>query len=115
MSRVSRADRIRYKLRCVSDKSRIRLSVFRSLRHTSVQAVNDLEGKTIASVSTSSKLFPKDLNSKSVEGAAWVGKEIAEALKKASVSAVYLDRGPYIYHGRIKAVAEAARQNGLDF
>lgn len=86
-----------------------RLSVFRSNRYTAVQIINDATGKTIASASS------REAKAKSAktDGAAYVGKTIAERAKAAGVSAVVFDRGSYRYHGRIKALVEAARKEGL--
>jgi large subunit ribosomal protein L18 len=94
-----------------------RLSVFRSARHIYVQAVDDLAGRTLATASTGDKEIKPSL--KAYPGnrasAAVVGKAIAERLLKLGVSQVVFDRGGYRYHGRVKAVADAAREAGLKF
>ncbi|MBI2439107.1 MAG: 50S ribosomal protein L18 [Candidatus Moranbacteria bacterium] len=89
-----------------------RLSVFRSLRNISVQAIDDETGKTVAQAS----LRDAGKNStNSVEGAAAVGKIIAERLVELGVEKAVFDRSGYKYHGKVKALAEAARANGLTF
>jgi len=95
---------------------RMRLSVFRSGKHIYVQIIDDRKGVTLAAAST----LDKDLRSKSPTGAnlaaaAAVGKLIAERALSAGVKDVAFDRGGYRYHGRIKALAEAAREGGLSF
>jgi len=90
-----------------------RLSVFRSAKFIHAQIIDDLAGKTLASASDV-KLAPSKEGGK-VARAAEVGKMIAEAAKKEKITKVIFDRGPYMYHGRVKALAEAARANGLEF
>ena len=96
---------------------RPRLAVFRSLKHIYCQVVNDEEGVTLASSSTPElkkrgEACPKPGNK---DAAARIGKDIAERAKAAGVTKVVFDRGPYKYHGRIKALADAAREGGLKF
>lgn len=88
-----------------------RLAVFVSLSHVQAQLINDQEGKTLAHASD------LKVNEKltKTEKAAKVGAEIAELAKKAGIKKVVFDRGSKIYHGRVKAVAEAAREKGLEF
>ena len=91
-----------------------RLSVHRSGRHIYVQVIDDAEGKTLAAAST----LDKDLKGKTgatKDSAAAVGKTIAERAKKAGVSTVVFDRGGFLFHGRVKALADAAREGGLEF
>jgi large subunit ribosomal protein L18 len=91
-----------------------RLSVHRSGRHIYAQVIDDKAGKTLAAAST----LDKDLKGKAgatKDGAAQVGKAIAERAKQAGVSAVVFDRGGFIFHGRVKALADAAREGGLEF
>jgi large subunit ribosomal protein L18 len=91
-----------------------RLSVHRSGRHIYAQVIDDAAGVTIASAST----VDKDLKGKTgatKEGAAAVGKTLAERARKAGVSAVVFDRGGFRFHGRVKALADAAREGGLEF
>ena len=109
-----RRNRVRSKLRRVAKSSRPRLSVFRSGRHIYAQVIDDVEGKTLASASSADKNF-KDGKGWNIEGASSVGKLIAERAKAAGVSEVVFDRGGYLFHGRVKALAEAAREGGLNF
>ena len=88
-----------------------RLCVFRSNQAIYAQLIDDVKGVTIAS-SSSLELKLKNTN---LEAAAAVGKDIAEKAKKAKIKTVVFDRGGYLYHGRVKALADAARENGLEF
>ena len=88
-----------------------RLCVFRSNQAIYAQLIDDVKGVTIAS-SSSLELKLKNNN---LEAAAAVGKDIAEKAKKAKIKSVVFDRGGYLYHGRVKALADAARENGLEF
>ena len=91
-----------------------RLSVHRSGRHIYAQVIDDAAGKTLAAAST----LDKDLKGKTAatkEGAAAVGKALADRAKKAGVSQVVFDRGGFLFHGRVKALADAAREGGLEF
>ena len=93
---------------------RPRLSVHRSGRHIYAQVIDDAAGKTLAAAST----LDKDLKGKTGatrDGAAQVGKTLAERAKKAGVSQVVFDRGGFLFHGRVKALADAARDGGLEF
>ena len=93
---------------------RPRLSVFRSGKHIYAQVIDDAAGKTLAAAST----LDKELKGKTAatrEGAAAVGKALAERAKKAGVSRVVFDRGGFLFHGRVKALADAAREGGLEF
>lgn len=95
---------------------RVRLSVFRSSQHIYVQVIDDQQGKTLAAASTTEKDVMASLkNGANVEAAAAVGKLVAERALKAGVKEVCFDRGGYVYHGRVKALAEAAREAGLSF
>lgn len=90
-----------------------RLNVFRSNKNMTVQIIDDVVGVTLASASTTeSELKIKENN---IEAATKLGKVIAERAKKANIEKVVFDRGGYLYHGRVKALAEAARENGLKF
>lgn len=91
-----------------------RLNVFKSNANISVQIIDDEKGVTLVSASS----LDKSLNIKNgsnIEAAKLVGKSIAEKAKKAKIKKVVFDRGGYLYHGRVKALAEAARENGLEF
>lgn len=93
---------------------RPRLSVHRSNKNISVQLIDDANGVTLASAST----LEKDLGlvgKNNVEAAAKVGAAIAERARKAGIADVYFDRGGYLFHGRVKALADAAREGGLNF
>ncbi|WP_173931477.1 50S ribosomal protein L18 [Chelativorans sp. Marseille-P2723] len=118
VSKVSvtrRAGRVRRKLKQVSSE-RPRLSVFRSSKNIYAQIIDDVKGHTLAAASTLEKDLKGKLKSGSDAAAATeVGKLIAERAKKAGVGKVVFDRGPYLYHGRVKALADAAREGGLEF
>ncbi|MBX3447473.1 MAG: 50S ribosomal protein L18 [Parvibaculum sp.] len=108
-----RAMRNRSKLARVST-NRPRLSVFRSSKHIYAQVIDDARGVTVAAASS----LDEGLKSKSganVDAASAVGKLVAERAKQAGVTDVVFDRGEYIYHGRVKALAEGAREGGLNF
>lgn len=112
-SRLKRARRARSKIK---DLRVQRLSVFRTPRHIYAQVIDDVEGRVLASASTvDPKLRNNIKNGGNVAAASEVGKLIAETAKAAGVSRVAFDRSGYKYHGRIKALAEAARENGLEF
>ncbi len=89
-----------------------RLNVFRSNTNIFVQLIDDVKGVTLAS---SSSVELKLKNGGNVEGARLVGKDIAEKAKKLKIKNVVFDRGGYLYHGRVEALANAARENGLEF
>ena len=89
-----------------------RLNVFRSNTQIFAQIIDDVKGVTLAS---SSSVELKIKNGGNAEGAALVGKDIAEKALKLKIKNVVFDRGGYLYHGRVKALAEAARENGLEF
>lgn len=101
--------RIRGKISGTSQKPR--MSVYRSNKQIYVQLIDDVEGKTIASVS--SKLKEASTDSNKIDQAKAVGKLIAQKSKEAGVAEVVFDRNGYLYHGRIKALADAAREEGL--
>ena len=93
---------------------RVRLSVFRSGKHIYAQVIDDSQGMTLAHASTAEKDF-KAKSGATVDAAKQVGRLIAERAKKAKVNEVVFDRGGYLYHGRVKALAEGAREGGLSF
>lgn len=110
-----RKQRARFKLRQRA-AGRPRLCVFRSSRHIYVQLVDDVRGHTLAAASTLDKEIRGDLKTGAdVEAAAKVGELIARRAKDAGVETVVFDRGGYKYHGRVKALADAAREAGLAF
>jgi large subunit ribosomal protein L18 len=95
---------------------RPRLSVFRSSKQIYAQVIDDEHGRTIAAASSLEKPLRESMKTgANVEAARRVGKELAERAKKAGVDKVVFDRGAYIYHGRVKALADGAREGGLDF
>ncbi|HTS04830.1 MAG TPA: 50S ribosomal protein L18 [Candidatus Eisenbacteria bacterium] len=105
--------RIRKKLQGTSDRPR--LNVYRSLNHIYVQVIDDLNGKTLVSASTAEGKKEARNKGGNVASAKAVGKTIAERAKEKGVTKVVFDRGGYIYHGRVKALADAAREAGLKF
>jgi large subunit ribosomal protein L18 len=110
-ARERRHKRVRGKI--VGSAERPRLVVFRSNRGIEAQLVDDLEGKTLAAASWLN--LKKSFKGSKSEQAAEVGKLLAANAKKANVEAVVFDRGGYLYHGRVKALADAAREGGLKF
>lgn len=93
---------------------RPRLNVFRSSKHIYAQLINDQKGETLASASTLDKEIDVDYGG-NVEAARKVGELIAKRAKEAGIEKVVFDRGGYLYHGRVKALADAAREGGLEF
>ena len=110
--RQVRHERIRKDLKGTADRPR--LNVFRSNANISAQIIDDEKGVTLVSASTLEKEL-KVTNGGNVEAAKVIGAEIAKRAKKAKITKVVFDRGGYLYHGRVKALAEAARENGLEF
>ena len=111
-ARKARHARIRNKVSGTSELPR--LCVFRSLKNISVQIIDDEKGVTLVSASS----LDKDLNIKNggnTEASKLVGALVAKKAKKAKIKKVVFDRGGYLYHGRVKALADAARENGLEF
>ena len=111
--RLRRHRRVRKKIRGTAERPR--LAVFRSNRHITAQIVDDVAGRTLAYASS----YEPEMRSRGATGnreaAAAVGKLIAERAKAAGIGAVVFDRGGYLYHGRIAALADAAREAGLEF
>jgi large subunit ribosomal protein L18 len=110
---LKRRLRVRNRLRKMAD-GRLRLSVHRSNKNISAQVIDDARGVTLAAASTLEKglgFYGKN----NVEASAAVGRAIAERALKAGVEEVYFDRGGYLYHGKVKALADAARAGGLKF
>ena len=101
----------RVRVKVAGDAQRPRLSVYRSLHHVYAQLIDDSSGRTLASASTVTLKSGK----KDSEAAAAVGRSIAERAKEAGVTTAVFDRGGFLYHGRIKALADAAREAGLEF
>jgi large subunit ribosomal protein L18 len=116
-----RRDRIKYRIRkrVQGSEARPRLTVFRSVSHIYVQVVDDMTGRTIASASSVEPAVKggatKAVRGGNVAGAKAIGKTIAERLLEKGVKRVVFDRNGFLYHGRVKAVADAAREAGLEF
>jgi len=110
VSRKERHERVRSKI--VGTREVPRLCVFRSNTNIYAQIINDLEGVTLVSAST---LENKGNNGSNIEAAKLVGASIAKKAKDAGITKVVFDRGGYLYHGRVKALADAARDGGLEF
>ncbi len=120
-TKEDRRDRIKYRIRkrVQGTSERPRLTVFRSVAHIYVQVVDDMQGTTIAAASTVEPAvkgaLAKEAKGGNVAGAKAIGKAIAERLLEKGVKQVVFDRNGFLYHGRIKAVADAAREAGLEF
>jgi large subunit ribosomal protein L18 len=120
-TKEDRRDRIKRRIRkrVTGDERRPRLTVFRSLSHIYVQVVDDMSGRTIAAASTTEPTLKAALSGKArggnIAGAKHVGKTIAERLAEKGIKQVVFDRNGFLYHGRIRAVAEGAREGGLEF
>jgi large subunit ribosomal protein L18 len=112
---VRRKGRVRGALRRAAGE-RKRLSVFRSSKHIYAQVIDDEAGKTLVSASSMEKTMRDGMKTgASVEAAKAVGKLLAERAQEKGVKDVIFDRGSYLYHGRVRALAEAAREGGLNF
>ncbi|NJP40835.1 50S ribosomal protein L18 [Oscillospiraceae bacterium HV4-5-C5C] len=112
--RLRKHARVRYKISGTADRPR--LCVFRSLKHIYVQVIDDKAGVTLVSSSSLDKTVKAELgNGGNITAAKAVGKQAAERCLEKGISEVVFDRGGYIYHGRVQAVAEAAREAGLKF
>jgi large subunit ribosomal protein L18 len=113
-ARVRRHLRVRKKI--TGTAARPRLNVFRSSKHIYAQLIDDVAGVTLAAASTLDKELSGEIkNGGSVESARKVGELVAKRAKEKGVSEIVFDRGGYLYHGRIQALAEAAREAGLEF
>lgn len=112
-ARKKRVQRIRVKITGTSERPR--LSVFRSNRHIYAQIIDDTQQKTLVAMSTDQKDFTSDEPSNKSDQAKKVGLLIAEKAKSAGIEKVVFDRGGYLYHGRIKALSDGAREGGLQF
>ncbi len=110
-----RRNRVRRSIKKVSS-GRPRLSVFRSSKHIYAQVINDVNGSTVAAASTIEKDLRSSLKTGANKDAAIaVGKLVAERAKSAGIKKVVFDRGGYLFHGRVKCLADAAREGGLEF
>jgi large subunit ribosomal protein L18 len=113
-TRERRRRRIRMKLSGTSERPR--LNVFRSLDHIYAQVIDDVQGRTLASASSLDKDLRSEMSDKTKkEQAELVGKTVAERAKEVGIETVVFDRGGFLYHGRIKALADGAREGGLKF
>jgi large subunit ribosomal protein L18 len=103
----------RIRRRVAGTQERPRLAIFRSLNHIYAQLIDDSQGLTIAAAASTEK----DLRGKggNIDGAKLIGQKVAERAKEKGITKVVFDRGGYLYHGRVKALADAARQAGLEF
>jgi large subunit ribosomal protein L18 len=112
--RHTRQARVRRKVR--GDAQRPRLSVYRSLHHIYAQVISDETGHTLIAASTVSSMPGNEIKSKSsVAAAKMVGKAVADRCREAGITEVVFDRNGFLYHGRVKALADAAREAGLKF
>ena len=120
-TKEDRRDRIKFRIRkrMAGTAEKPRLSVFRSVSHIYVQVIDDRTGQTVASASTIDAVvkgqMPKGVAGGNLKGAELVGTAIAERLKEKGITKVVFDRNGFLYHGRVRAVAEAARSAGLEF
>ena len=113
-SHARRSERNRLRLRKVAGE-RLRLSVFRSNKHIAAQLIDDSKGVTLAAASSLEKVEGAAATGGNIDAAKTVGQRIAERAKAAGVVDVVFDRGGYLFHGRVKALADAAREAGLNF
>ena len=109
-ARLKRHRRVRRKVTGTAERPR--LAVYRSNRGISAQLIDDVAGRTVAAASSQDKSLAKKARA---DTPAAVGKLVAERAGKAGITSVVFDRGGYLYHGRVKALADAARENGLEF
>jgi len=120
-TREDRRTRIKLRLRkrIAGSDQRPRLTVYRSLSHIYVQVIDDMTGRTVASAATTEAALKSGLSGKTrgsnKAGAEFIGQTIAQRLKDKGITKVVFDRNGYLYHGRIQAVADAARKAGLEF
>jgi len=119
-ARVNRKDirqRVRYRIRkkIAGTAERPRLAVFRSLNHIYAQAIDDEQGRTIVESSTRDKTLRGEGSGSNIEAAKRVGASLADKLKASGIESVVFDRGGFLFHGRVKALAEALREGGVRF
>ena len=118
LSRIERRKRIHFRIRkkLSGTAERPRLVVFRSNKQIYCQVIDDEQGRTLAAASSLEKTLAPECKGKTgIEAAAVVGKAIAERAQAAGIKAVCFDRGGYLFHGRVKSLADAAREGGLVF
>lgn len=106
---------VRVRKKVYGTPERPRLNVYRSNKNIAVQIIDDTVGRTLVAASSTDASLKDSANGGNIAGAQAVGKLIAEKAQAAGVTSVVFDRGGYLYHGRIKALADAAREGGLDF
>ena len=110
---------LRQRKRITGTPERPRLRVFRSVSHIYAQVIDDMSGQTVAAAASTEPslktVFSKSIRGGNLAGAKALGKTIAERLQRKGIKRVVFDRGGFLYHGRIKAVADAAREAGLEF
>jgi large subunit ribosomal protein L18 len=110
---------LRQRKRIAGTSERPRLRIFRSVSHIYAQVIDDMSGTTVAAAASSEPslktMFSNDTRGGNLKGARALGKTIAERLQEKGIKRVVFDRGGFLYHGRIKAVADAAREAGLEF
>ena len=107
--------KVRIRKKVAGTAERPRLAVFRSSKHISVQLIDDLQGSTLVSASSVEKDLRGDKGNGTIEAAKKIGALLAERAKAKGISAAVFDRGGYRFHGRVKALADTARENGLSF
>ncbi len=112
-ARRLRRDRIRKKVQGTAERPR--LSIYRSGNHIYAQVIDDVVGKTLLGISTQSKEFPSSKDAGNVKGARELGKLVAQKAIGKKIQQVVFDRSGFLYHGRVKAFAEGAREEGLKF
>ncbi len=120
MAKIGKVERrkrrhLRIRKKIFGTPERPRLVVYRSLKHIYAQIIDDTIGHTLVSASSLDKEFPKDKRGSNKEGARIVGEMIAKRALEKGIKRVVFDRGGYKYHGRVKELAEAAREAGLEF
>ena len=118
LNRIERRRRIHYRIRkhVNGTAEKPRMVVFRSNKQIYVQVIDDEQGKTLVAASSNDKALAAECKGKSgIEAAAIVGKAVAERALQAGITAVCFDRGGYLFHGRVKSLADAAREGGLKF
>ena len=117
LTKFERRIRIKHRIkkRISGTAEKPRLTVFRSNKQIYVQVVDDIAGKTLACASSTTKEIAEAANGKKVEQSKLVGKKIAEVSLQKGISEVVFDRNGYLYHGRVKVLADAAREGGLKF
>ncbi|MBQ6291321.1 MAG: 50S ribosomal protein L18 [Bacteroidales bacterium] len=118
LSRIERRRRIHYRIRkkVNGTAERPRMVVFRSNKQIYVQVIDDEQGKTLVAASSNDKVLAAECKGKNgIDAAAVVGKAIAERAKEKGITQVSFDRGGYLFHGRVKSLADAAREGGLEF